>query len=177
MIVEGTVKDFLMCGHRFGRKNDGGPEEEGDRMANPELPLITKTYDLALWACHHVSRFPRSQRFLLGQRIESRLYDLLETLLKARYTRQRQPLLHQANMSVEILRYQMRMAHDLQCLRVNSYGFATRALHEIGSMIGGCAGTFAVAISSNTDDTDLTDDHGSEIRDNRFDPCYPCSEE
>jgi hypothetical protein len=31
----------------------------------------------------------------------------------------------------------MRLAHDLQCLRTNSYGFATQALQEIGAMIGG----------------------------------------
>jgi hypothetical protein len=31
----------------------------------------------------------------------------------------------------------MRLAHDLQCLRTNSYGFANRAINEIGAMVGG----------------------------------------
>ena len=31
----------------------------------------------------------------------------------------------------------MRLAHDLQCLRTNSYGFAARCLQEIGAMVGG----------------------------------------
>jgi hypothetical protein len=31
----------------------------------------------------------------------------------------------------------MRLARDLQCLRPNSYGFATQTLLEIGAMIGG----------------------------------------
>src|SRR6516162_257844 len=98
---------------------------------NQELIVITKTYDLILWSCNHASRFPRSHRFVLGERIERRLYDLLETLLQAKYTRNRQALLRQANLNLEILRFQMRLAHDLQCLRTNSYGFATRALHKI----------------------------------------------
>jgi hypothetical protein len=106
-------------------------------MAQGELPLITKTYDLVLWSCQHTSKFPRNHRFVLGERIERRLYDLLETLLQARYTRDRQELLRQANRTVEVLRFQMRLAHDLQCLRTNSFAFATRALHEIGAMIGG----------------------------------------
>jgi hypothetical protein len=102
-----------------------------------ELTIITKTYDLILWSCQHTSRFPRNHRFVLGERIERRLYDLLETLIQAKYTRSRQQLLHQANLSLEILRFQMRLAKDLQCLRVNSYAFATKAINEIGSMIGG----------------------------------------
>ncbi len=106
-------------------------------MRERELTLITKTYDLVLWACHHTSQFPRKHRFVLGERIERRLYDLLETLLQAKYTRERQKLLQQANLNLEILRFQMRLAHDLQCLRGTSYAFASKALHEIGSMIGG----------------------------------------
>jgi hypothetical protein len=84
-------------------------------MRDQELPLITKTYDLVLWSCAHTSRFPRQHRFVLGERIERWLYQLLETLLQAGYTRAREPLLHQANLSLEVLRFQMRLAHDLAC--------------------------------------------------------------
>jgi hypothetical protein len=106
-------------------------------MPNAELTVITKTYDLVLWACHHTGGFPRQHRFVLGERIERRLYKLLETLLQARYTRDRQDLLQRANLSLEILRFQMRLAHDLQCLRKNSYGYAAKAINEIGGMVGG----------------------------------------
>jgi hypothetical protein len=60
-----------------------------------ELVVITKAYDLVLWSCHHTSRRPRNHRFVLGERIERKLYDLLTTLVKARYTRERQGLLGQ----------------------------------------------------------------------------------
>jgi hypothetical protein len=73
----------------------------------------------------------------LGERIERNLYDLLENLIKARYTRQRQPLLEQANLTLEILRFQMRLAKDLQCLKVESYSFATKSIDEIGKLVGG----------------------------------------
>ena len=49
-----------------------------------ELTVITKTYDLILWSCNHTSRFPRNHLFVLGERIERNLYDLLETLLEAK---------------------------------------------------------------------------------------------
>jgi hypothetical protein len=80
-----------------------------------------------IWACPLTSRFPRPHRFVLGERIEHHLYDLLEILIQARYTRQRQPLLDQANLTLEVLRFQMRLAKDLQCLRVKSYAFTGKA--------------------------------------------------
>ncbi|HEV3258388.1 MAG TPA: diversity-generating retroelement protein Avd [Gemmataceae bacterium] len=95
---------------------------------NQELVVITKTYDLILWSCQHTSRFPRNHRFVLGERIERNLYDLLEKLIQARYTRSRQSLLEQANLTLEILRFQMRLAKDLQCLKTGSYAFAAQAI-------------------------------------------------
>src|SRR6516225_6638075 len=102
-----------------------------------ELIVIIKTCDSILWSCNHTSRFPRNHRFVLGERIERNLYDLLETLIRAKHTRQRQPLLEQANLTLEILRFQMRLAKDLQCLKVESYGFAAKAIDEIGKLVGG----------------------------------------
>jgi hypothetical protein len=93
-----------------------------------ELTVITKTYDLILWSCNHTSKFPRNHRFVLGERIERNLYNLLETLIRAKYTKQRQRLLEDANLTLEILRFQMRLAKDLQCLKVESYAFAAKSI-------------------------------------------------
>jgi hypothetical protein len=106
-------------------------------QGRPELLVLTKAYDLVLWSCQHTARFPRSHRFVLGERIERNLYDLLEVLVQARYTKQRQPLLARANLILEVLRFQVRLAKDLQCLRTNSYVFAAKALDEVGRLVGG----------------------------------------
>lgn len=106
-------------------------------MVAEELPVIQKTYDLVCWACQHVGRFPRKHRFTLGERLERRLYDLLEGLIQARYTKDRAGLLRQANLVLEVLRYQVRLAHDLRCLRTASYEHAARELNAIGAMVGG----------------------------------------
>src|SRR5262245_18378151 len=99
--------------------------------------MITKTYDLVLWSCNHTSRFPRNHRFELGARIERNLYNLLQTQIRAKDTKNRHRLLEDANLILEILRFQMRLAKDLQCLKVNSYGFASKAIDEIGRQVGG----------------------------------------
>jgi hypothetical protein len=106
-------------------------------MGETELSVIRKTYDLVKWSCEHTGRFPRNHRFVLGERMERRLYALLETLIEAKYSRDRHDLLRRANLSLEVLRFQMRLAKDLQCLRSNSYEFASKALLEIGREVGG----------------------------------------
>src|SRR5277367_3812231 len=73
-----------------------------ERKQNEELTVITKTYDLILWSCQHTGKFPRNHRFVLGERIERNLYDLLKILIRAKYTRQRQELLEQANLVLDI---------------------------------------------------------------------------
>ena len=65
------------------------------------------------------------------------MYTLLEPLIRAKYTKNRQRLLEEANLTLEILRFQMRLAKDLQCLKVNSYGFAAKSIDEIGRLVGG----------------------------------------
>jgi len=107
-----------------------------------EMVVITKTYDLILWSCNHTSKFPRNHRFVLGERIERNLYDLLETMIEAKYSRQRQQLLQNVNLKLEILRFQLRLAKDLECLKANSYQFASKAVDEIGRLVHtiiGCA--------------------------------------
>jgi len=102
-----------------------------------ELVIITKTYDLILWSCNHTSRFPRQHRFVLGERLERTLYDLLDTLIQAKYNRERTLLLNDTNLKLEILCFQIRLAKDLQCLQVKSYGFAAKQIDEIGRLVGG----------------------------------------
>ena len=37
--------------------------------ATAELIVITKMYDLVIWGCQHVARFPRSHKFTIGDRL------------------------------------------------------------------------------------------------------------
>ena len=78
------------------------------RKDNEELTVITKTYDFILWSCHHTGKFPRNHRFVLGERIERNLYDLLELLIRAKYSRNRQEFLEQANLVLAEVREQIR---------------------------------------------------------------------
>jgi hypothetical protein len=77
---------------------------------------------------------------VLGERIEHNLYGLLESLIQAKYTRERTTLLEQANLNLEILRFLVWLAKDLQCLRSNRYEIASQRIDEIGRLVGGGGG-------------------------------------
>jgi hypothetical protein len=64
-----------------------------------ELTVLTKTYDLIVWTVNHTSRFPRNHRHVLGVRIEQHLYDVLELLIEAKFSRQRRGQLEQLQRS------------------------------------------------------------------------------
>jgi len=64
-------------------------------MVDQELPIIQKTYDLILWYIPHVNKMPRNHRFGLGDRITTRLYHVLEELIRAWYARENQYLVQQ----------------------------------------------------------------------------------
>ncbi len=50
------------------------------------LPIIQKTYDLVKWYVPILNRLPKYHRFLLGDRIITGLYGLLDGLIIARYS-------------------------------------------------------------------------------------------
>ncbi len=104
---------------------------------NEELTVINKTYDLIVWTVNHTSRFPRNHRHVLGVRIEQHLYDVLELLIEAKFSRQRRGQLETTNRKLETLRFLLRLAKDVNCLKVTSYGFAARSVDEIGRLVGG----------------------------------------
>jgi hypothetical protein len=103
-----------------------------------DLPIITKVYDLILWSAHHVAQFPRSHRYTLGERLMQRLQGILESLIAAKYRKAERPVrLQAANLELEQLRFQYRLAKDLKCLGLKSYGYAARVVNEVGQMLGG----------------------------------------
>ena len=48
------------------------------------VTVVPQTYDPLLWLIPRLNEFPRAQRLVLGERIESTALDLLDVLLEAR---------------------------------------------------------------------------------------------
>ena len=69
-------------------------------------------YRFVVWLVPTLERFPRSQKFLLGDRIQHTALDILERLIEATYTRRRGSHLTLANIGLEKLRFLCRLARD-----------------------------------------------------------------
>ena len=97
----------------------------------------SRTFVFSAWLVPTVERFPRSQKFLLGDRIQTSALDVLERLIEATYTRRRGDALAGANLGIEKLRFLCRLARDLRYLDHRRYEHAARSLDETGRLVGG----------------------------------------
>ena len=90
-----------------------------------------------LWLMPTVEKLPRSQKFLLGGRMQGAALDIIEGLVEATRSRNRSPVLRAVNLKLEQLRYLFRLAADLKFLDLRRYEHAARAIDEIGRLVGG----------------------------------------
>ena len=102
-----------------------------------ELPIIQKTYDLIKWYIPLLHKLPREQRFHLGNRMITGLYDLLETLVVIRYQQQKLPQLQAVNGKLDVLRYQTRLLLDFDLISHKRYQYAGQLINAIGTDLGG----------------------------------------
>jgi hypothetical protein len=105
-----------------------------------DLKVVGDCYDLAVYLSRRVEKFPRSHRYTLGADIERRTQGLLGDLVRARYAGagdRRVAILAEVNVELEVLRFQVRLAKDLNALPVTGHGEAARRLEQIGLQVGG----------------------------------------
>lgn len=102
-----------------------------------ELPVIQKTYDFVKWFVPILNKLPRDHKFGLGERMIKQLYELLEGLLKARYTKNKLNQLADLNTKLDLLRYQTRLLYDFDLISVKRYQYINQQLQGIGVELGG----------------------------------------
>ena len=88
-------------------------------------PALEAMYRFMLWLIPTIEKFPRSQKFLLGDRIQ------------ATYTRARRDKLLAANLGIEKLRLLFRLATEMHYLVTKRYEHAARSLDDVGRLVGG----------------------------------------
>ena len=70
-----------------------------------ELAIIQRTYDLIKLYVPLLNKFPRDQKFMLGDRLQNTLYGVLEGLIRARYRRSKLDVLESLNAELDVVRY------------------------------------------------------------------------
>ncbi|NOZ80026.1 MAG: four helix bundle protein [Acidobacteria bacterium] len=86
-------------------KDEEGGITRGNKVV-PEPPVsptappvaVQKCYDLVLYLLQRVEKFPRAQKFTVGDRLAEAAMDVLEDLVAAAYSRDKRELLERANL-------------------------------------------------------------------------------
>jgi hypothetical protein len=82
------------------------------------------------WLLPSMERSPRSHKFTVGDRIETTALDVLDALIDATCTKERNHDLRAANLGIEKLRFFVPLAADLKLLDRGRYKHAAQRLTE-----------------------------------------------
>lgn len=85
----------------------------------------------------HLDKFPRLRRFTLGEKLEAILLDVLELLVEAAYTRNKESPLRRANLRLEVARHLWRLAYELKAVAIRQYEHGAKLMDELGRQVGG----------------------------------------
>jgi four helix bundle protein len=105
--------------------------------ARSAAPVFDECYRLILEIYGDVRQFPKSERYLLGQRIEQASVGVLASLVEANHETCKAAALRAASIEVEKLRVFVRLAKDLGFLSFGRYEALERRVDIIGRMLGG----------------------------------------
>ena len=101
------------------------------------LIIYQRHYDLMIYSFPIVSRFPRDQRFVLGQQIQNQMVEIGKMLVHANKLKQKRGKLYEIDIEREKLRLLVRRARDLGFLTTRKYSHHCEQIEEIGRLLGG----------------------------------------
>ena len=105
-----------------------------------DVPIVYALYQAYASFHDYVLKFPKSQRYSLGQTIQQQLLDAIEAVITAASssdTATKVKYLRVASAKLDLLRLFTRLARDCKCLDNKAYLELESQLHEIGRMLGG----------------------------------------
>ncbi len=102
-----------------------------------DLSIIQKLYDLIKWYVPIINRLPRDQKLLLGNRMITEMYNILDSLIIAQYSKKKLESLEPLNSRLQILRYQTRLLFDFNFIKEQRYEYANKLINEVGQELGG----------------------------------------
>ena len=102
-----------------------------------EPPLFTQWYAVVGTLLERVGRFPKNLRPTLGNRLLDRSLDVLDLVVRLRYTNRRSKLFGEANLAIEQVRILVRLAFERRLFSNAQYAEIAEAVDTCGRMLGG----------------------------------------
>ena len=104
-----------------------------------ELVIFTQTHDLLTWLLPQCERFPKSQRFVVTERLQASALDFQEAIFEAnaRGGARRLHHLQSADAHLNKLRLYLRLSRQWNWLSSGQYEHVSRMVTAIGRLLGG----------------------------------------
>jgi len=99
--------------------------------------LIEKTYRFMQWLLERTAKFPKDLRYSLAVHVNDLAFRLFDGMLAATATRDRERLVRSLSVTLDTLRYYVRLSMDMKVISVKQYEYAAEAMNEMGRLIGG----------------------------------------
>ena len=113
-------------------------EQDGVHISRDvDLPIFVKWMDFLKWLLTVTEKFPKSVRFTFVDRIHNIALSVVEELVEARYSKNKQAILGRINIKIETLRVLLRITYEQRYLPTKNYQQAMLSLNDIGRMLGG----------------------------------------
>lgn len=104
-----------------------------------EMVIFTRTYDFITWLIPQTESFPRSQRFVVTQRLQRSALDFQELLVEANALRGglRAEKLRAADAELRKVRLYLRLCEKWNWITASQYRHVSAMVAEIGRLLGG----------------------------------------
>lgn len=83
------------------------------------------------------NKFPKNQRFILGQQIQNKLLQLATTTIEANKAFNKSQLLDRLDTELDQFRFLVRIAADLKLMQTRQYEHISTMSAEVGKLLGG----------------------------------------
>ena len=105
-------------------------------MQSNNFILFEKTYSLLLWLYPTIKKFPKSDKYTIGEELKETTLNILKYIMLFNKTKDKK-YLKKADIYLDILRIQLRLSNDLKILDSKKYEFSSKQVFEIGNLLGG----------------------------------------
>ena len=104
-----------------------------------EMIIFARTYDFITWLLPLTQNFPRSQRFLVTQRLQDAALNFQELLMEANALRgsARAEQLRVADVELRKVRLYLRLSQKWGWIKEGQYHHVSAMVAEIGKLLGG----------------------------------------
>ena len=99
-----------------------------------KLTLYQRVYDFILYAFPVINRFPKSQKFVLGQQIQNLTIEIIKKIIYANACRDKYPALLNIDVDLQVLKTLIRLSNDLKFIDLRRYHIFCQKLTEIGKI-------------------------------------------